>query len=43
MKIGQSFKRGDVICILEEKKGWLRVEKIAQSPQVGWIKTKDLE
>jgi hypothetical protein len=43
MKIGQSFKRGDVICILEEKKGWLRVEKIAQSPQVGWIKTIDLE
>jgi hypothetical protein len=43
MKIGQSFKRGDVICILEAKKEWLRVEKIAQSPQVGWIKTKDLE
>jgi hypothetical protein len=43
MKIGQSFKKGDIICILEQKNDWLRVEKIAQSPQVGWVKASDLK
>ena len=43
MKIGQSFKKGDIICILEQKKEWLRVEKIAKSPQVGWIRASELE
>jgi len=43
MKIGQSFKKGDIICILEQKKDWLRVEKIAKSPQVGWIKASELD
>jgi hypothetical protein len=42
MKIGQSFKKGDIICILEEKNDWLRVEKIAKSAQVGWIKAADI-
>jgi hypothetical protein len=43
MKIGQSFKKGDIICILEQKNEWLRVEKIAKSPQVGWIRASELE
>ena len=43
MKIKQSFKKGDIICILEEKNAWLRVENIAQSAQVGWIKAADVE
>jgi hypothetical protein len=43
MKIGQSFRKGDIICILEEKNDWLRVEKIAKSAQVGWIKATDIK
>jgi hypothetical protein len=38
MEMGSSFKKGDIICILEKKNKWIRVEKIGKSTLAGWIR-----
>jgi len=41
METGASFKKDDIVCVLEKKDSWLRVEKIGQKTQAGWIKASD--
>lgn len=42
MDTDMAFAKGEIICVLEEKGGWLRAE-LAGGEKVGWIKTNDLE
>jgi len=43
MEIGQNFKKGDILCVLESKGDWIRCENIGTNTKAGWIKASDLE
>jgi hypothetical protein len=42
MGTGLYYKKGDVLCVLEEKGEWLRTELVGKD-KMGWVKAADLD
>ncbi len=43
MGTGIKFKKNELVCILEMKNNWYRVESIGKNTNAGWIKKENIE
>jgi hypothetical protein len=43
MDTGLKFKKNELLCILEEKNNWYRVESFGKTTNAGWVKKESVE